>query len=137
MKRAFFGLLAVGLFGFGLLPGANASLRLFDVVLMEDYSELPILEEFPCTAYIDVISCDSFLILEKGCRDTLIFKNNVFSCKSLKGDEHVFGEVDRGSRFEDSTMGGTRGYRVKFSSRVRLQEFVSPNGRREFTLIVD
>jgi hypothetical protein len=112
------------------------ALNLTDIVVKEDYSELPLFQSFPCSAYIDVISCGNFLVLEKGCAETLKIYKEALSCKTLQGDRVVFGQIDKASFLEDSTLGGTGGYHVKFSSRVQLKEFKTPNGNREYQLIV-
>ncbi|MGZ3796258.1 MAG: hypothetical protein ACXVB1_07840 [Pseudobdellovibrionaceae bacterium] len=112
------------------------ALELRDIVVGEDYSELPVFRSFPCSIYIDVIFCGNSLVLEKGCAKTLKISDKTLSCTSLQGDQVEFGQIDEASYIEDSTMGGTGGYHVKYSSRVQLKELKTPNGNTEYQLIV-
>lgn len=117
----------------GGVSTANAyQMSLEDVVLFEDTMELPVHQSFPCSKYIDVVNCGSHLALERGCKQTLKIQDDKLSCQSLRGDTVVFAEIDRSSRFEDETMRVGYGYKLKYSSRVSLKSYTTPNGNTEY-----
>lgn len=125
------------LFCLTLFVSASHALTLQDVVLGEDAMESPTVYSFPCSKYIDIMSCETgYLILEKNCKATLKIEKRGLSCRSLNGDVVVFATVIPGSRFFDRTSDGMNGYRLNFSPRVSLATFKTPNGNTEYQIIV-
>lgn len=132
MKRSLFVCLAML-----LNVSVSNALNLNDVVLGEDALETPTIYSFPCSKYIDIMSCGgNQLILEKNCKATLKMEAQGLSCRSLRGDTVVFAKVLKSSRFVDRTLGGMGGYHLEFSKRVKLQSFQTPNGNTEYQLVV-
>lgn len=116
---------------------ASHALELRDIVLGEDVSESPTIHSFPCSQYIDVVSCGAgFLALEKNCKETLKIDKQALSCRSLSGDTVVFAQVLTNTRFADETFGGSYGYKLNFSPRVSLVSFTTPNGNTEYQIVV-
>lgn len=115
---------------------AGYQMSLNEVVLFEDISELPVYQSFPCSKYIDIVTCSQTLVLESQCKKTLVVKNDVLACQSLKGDMVSFAKIDRKSQFTDETSSGGYGYKLIYSPRVELQKFVTPNGNLEYQVVV-
>lgn len=132
MKRALFLCLAIL-----INVSVSNALNLNDIVLGEDALETPTLYSFPCSKYIDIMSCGGGqLILEKNCKATLKMTAQGLSCRSLRGDTVVFAKPLKNTRFVDRSSGGMSGYELEFSKRVNLQSFKTPNGNTEYQLVV-
>jgi hypothetical protein len=122
------------LLAFGL--SVAQAIKLEEIVLAEDYSEPEITHSFPCSQYSGVIFCTRQLVLEKNCNDTLEIKPTGLSCFGSSGKMVKFATVNIKSRAEDRTQSGVFYYNLEFSANVELAEFVTPNGNKEYQLLV-
>ncbi len=112
-------------------------LSLKNVVVAEDRYDGDISRSFPCIADMGVIFCDPTIMgLESACRATLKITNTSLSCKSLSGDFVEFGQISSHADFTDNTQDDYFGYSVKYSDRVTLEAFITPNGNKDLQLIV-
>lgn len=121
----------------GQVSSANG-LNLSEVVLIKDVYETPAYYSFPCALYMDEVFCSSTLILENNCRATLEITDKELSCKPTSSQSRVvFGKYSEKDRLSTRSRDSGLAYRINYDlNRVSLRELTTPNGNREYQLIV-
>lgn len=122
------------LLAFGL--SAAQAMKLEDVILAEDVSDGEIEHSFPCSQYLGAVFCTRQLVLEKHCSDTLEIKADGLSCFGSGGKMVKFATVNMKSRNQDRTQHEIFYYTLNFAGNAQLVEFSTPNGNKEYQILV-